>query len=56
MAKRVDQNIEITRMQELEEGDAGLAAARRAGPTAAVRERAERLSYAGGSPALCYVG
>ena len=56
MAKRVDQNIEITRMQELEEGDAGLAAARRAGPTAAVRERAERLSYAGGTPALCHVG
>jgi uncharacterized protein (DUF305 family) len=51
-----DQNIEIARMQELEEGDAGLAAARRAGPSPAVRERAERLSYAGGSPALCYVG
>ena len=51
-----DQNIEIARMQELEEGDAGLAAARRAGPSPAVRERAKRLSYAGGSPALCYVG
>ena len=44
-----DQNIEIARMQEPEEGDAGLAAARRAGPSPAVRERAERLSYAGGS-------
>jgi uncharacterized protein (DUF305 family) len=51
-----DQNIEIARMQALQQDNPELAAARRAGPSRAVRERAERLSYAGGSPALCYVG
>ena len=51
-----DQNIEIARMQELQADDPELAAARRAGPSRVVRERAKRLSYAGGSPALCYVG
>jgi hypothetical protein len=43
-------------MQELQADDPELAAARRAGPSRVVRERAKRPSYAGGSPALCYVG
>jgi hypothetical protein len=50
-----DQSIEIARMQDLQEEQPDLAA-RRDGPSRAERERAERLSYAGGKPLICYVG
>ena len=49
-----DQNIEISRMEDLQ--DARPDAARVAGPSKATRERAQRLSYAGGRPLICYVG
>ncbi len=51
-----DQGIEISRMQDLQEEEPSLASAPRAGPSPAAVERAERLSYAGGRPALCFVG
>jgi uncharacterized protein (DUF305 family) len=50
-----DQGIEIARMQDLQDEQPDLAA-RRDGPSRAERERAERLSYAGGRPLICYVG
>jgi uncharacterized protein (DUF305 family) len=49
-----DQNIEISRMQDLQ--DARPDAVRLAGPSKTTRERAKRLSYAGGPPLICYVG
>jgi uncharacterized protein (DUF305 family) len=49
-----DQTIEISRMQDLQ--DAGPGSVRLAGPSKATRQRAERLSYAGGRPLICYVG
>ena len=49
-----DQNIEISRMEDLQ--DARPDAVRFAGPSKATRERAQRLSYAGGRPLICYVG
>ena len=49
-----DQNIEISRMEDLQ--DARPDSARYAGPSKATRERAQRLSYAGGRPLICYVG
>jgi uncharacterized protein (DUF305 family) len=49
-----DQSIEISRMEDLQ--GARAAAARLAGPSKATRERAQRLSYAGGQPLICYVG
>jgi uncharacterized protein (DUF305 family) len=49
-----DQTIEISRMEDLQ--DARPDAARYAGPSKATRQRAQRLSYAGGRPLICYVG
>jgi uncharacterized protein (DUF305 family) len=49
-----DQGIEISRMADLQ--DAQPDAVRLAGPSRATRERAQRLSYAGGRPLVCYVG
>jgi uncharacterized protein (DUF305 family) len=50
-----DQGIEIARMQDLRDEKPDLASGRD-GPSRAERERAQRLSYAGGRPLICYVG
>lgn len=50
-----DQGIEIARMEELQDEQPELGA-RRDGPSRAEQERAQRLSYAGGRPLICYVG
>jgi uncharacterized protein (DUF305 family) len=51
-----DQAIEISRMEDLQDAQPDPGDARVAGPSEATRERAQRLSYAGGRPLICYVG
>jgi uncharacterized protein (DUF305 family) len=49
-----DQDIEITRMEDLQGAQPD--SVRVARPSEATRKRAQRLSYAGGRPLICYVG
>jgi uncharacterized protein (DUF305 family) len=51
-----DQTIEISRMEDLQDAQPDPGDPRVAGPSKATRERAQRLSYAGGRPLICYVG
>jgi hypothetical protein len=43
-------------MEDLQDARPDPGGPRVAGPSKATRERAQRLSYAGGRPLICYVG